>query len=310
MSFDINKLKGPFATLVTPFKEGNEIDEDALYKEADALCGTGITGIFPLATTGEFPFMSLETKRRCLEVCAKANGGRKAMIAGTCGVNYTESMELIKYASELGYDAAIACSPYYYTQSADELIKYYTALAANPYGMKILMYNIPFYTSEIPMPVVREMINNLNIIGIKDSSGNMRRMRQSVHYKDEAGRDDFIVYCGSDDIILAALAAGCEGSLSAMSVCTPELVVKIYENFKEGNMAKAQEYQDSFIDLCLLAGTMPFPAGYKYMTELRGLEHRFIHQFCDEEKGREVKAKQGKILDALCEKYGLRRKLF
>lgn len=308
--FDINRIKGPFATMVTPFKEGNIVDEEALTKEVDALCNTGITGVFPLATTGEFPFFSIEEKRRCLEITARVNNGRKAMIAGACGVNYSESMEIIKIAAELGYDACIACSPYYYTQSADELVKYYTALCANPYGMKILMYNIPAFTSEVPMSVVAEMIKNPNCVGIKDSSGNMRRMRQAAHLKDEAGRHDFIVYCGSDDIILPALVAGCEGSLSAMSVCMPELVSEMYKAYTEGRLSDAQEYQDSFIELGMLADGMPFPAGYKYLTELRGLKHKFIHQFVDEKKAEDTKKKQSEILDKLLIKYNLRREIF
>jgi len=277
--FDINKIKGAFATIITPFtNEDNNVNYPELEKEIEFLCNSPITGLFPLASTSEFPFMSFETKKQYLKTVAEANKGRKAMLAGCCGIDFTETMKLLELASEYGYDAAVVCPPYYFPQSGDEEFRYYTQLADNPYGMKIIMYNIHFFTSEIPLTTVARLIQNPNIVGIKDSSGNMKRIRHTVEYASE--RDDFVVYCGTDEIILPALVSGAQGSMTALGALLPEVVMEIYKGFNAGDLKMAKLAQDSFIKLCRAADTLPFPVGYKMIAQLRGMKIGHIQQFC------------------------------
>lgn len=300
--FDINKIKGSFATIITPFTEGNNgIDEAELKKEIEFLCSTDISGLFPLASTSEYPFMSYETKKQYLKAVSEANNGRKAMLAGCCGVNYTESLQLLALAKEYGYDAAVICPPYYFQQSPDEEYRYYTKLADNPYGVKIIMYNIPCFTSEIPVETVAELMKNPNIVGIKDSSGNMRRIRNMADLKGD--RKDFVIYCGNDDIILPALVAGAEGSLTGMGCLLPEVISTIFKGYWSGDMETAQKAQACFLSLCRVADGIPFPAGYKIMAELRGMNAGYIHQFCDPEKAAKVRTDEKPLLDKILADY-------
>ena len=303
--FDIERIKGPVATIITPFKkEGNhnEIDEAALREEIRFLVKTDIAGLFPLATTSEFPFMSMETKEQYVKAVAEENQGKKALMVGCCGVNYTETMQLLEIAAKYKADAAVVCAPYYYAQTSDMLVRYYNAIAENPWGVKIVMYNIPSCTSEIPLDAVAKLIKNPNIVGIKDSSGNMQRIRNTTFLKGD--RKDFVIYCGNDDIILPALAAGAEGSMSVMSVLTPEVTPKIFEGFKNRDRDLAQKAQASYLELCYTAAnSIPFPAGFKLVLKLRGFEPGYIHQFYDTSKEAEVSAKCKVLLDEVLKEF-------
>lgn len=301
--FDYQRMKGSFATLLTPFLAGNEVDFEELRKETEFLCSSAITGLFPLATFSEFPFLQLETKREYLRLVAAVNAGRKVLLAGCCGVNETETLALMAMAAEYGYDAAVVCPPYYYTYNGDELVRYYNRVAANPYGMKVILYNIPCFTSEVPVPTVERLLDNPNIIGIKDSSGNVRRMANVVDLKRRRGRE-FIVYCGSDDILLPALIAGCEGSLSGMSCLLPETVTALYRHVYAGNWQEAQRVQMDFVDVVEKAETVSFPVGYKLIAKLRGMNLGVQHQLPDEAAVERLRTWMAPRVEALLQTYG------
>lgn len=279
--FDYSRLKGCFATLITPFNErSNTVNKAAYTKQVEFLCESEITGLFPLATFSEFPFMQYEEKKRVLELTALINRGRKLLLAGCCGVNEAETLQLLKLASEYGYDAAVVCPPYYFKYNGDELYEYYTRIAANPYGMKIIMYNIPAFTSELPVSTIGRLLENPQIIGVKDSSGNARRMSAVTDLKTRAGRE-FIIFCGSDDILLPAFVAGCEGSLSAMSCILPEAVSALYKAYRAKDMERATEIQRSFVGLVHRAESVAFPTGYMAIAEARGIDAGYSHQYPD-----------------------------
>lgn len=300
---DTYKLRGCYATIVTPFLQGNEIDEPELKKEIDFLCETNITGLFPLASTSEFPFLSYESKRQYLRAVAQANRGRKAMLAGCCGVNDTETMSLLELAAQYGYDAAVVCPPYYFSQSADALYRYYMAIAQNPYNVKIILYNIPAFTAEIPVELVARLMRNPNIIGIKDSSGNMRRISNIADYRRIHNRPDFLIYLGNDDILLPGITAGSDGSLSAICCVLPEVVAHLYESYDRGDMEGAQTAQRSIVELTRLAESLPFPAGYKMIAKARGMNVGVEHTFCDPAAAETVNNRIKEIVERITEAY-------
>lgn len=297
----IDKLKGAVATVITPFTEDGGISEAELRKEIRYLVSTKIRGLFPLASTGEYPFMSMAVKEQVIRITAEENHGVKTLICGACGENLTNAMALVALAHKYGYDAVVACPPYYYPQSQPEIYEFYTRLANNPYGMKVILYNVPFFTSEVSLDTVAKLVNNKNIVGIKDSSGNMKRIRHTVDLKGD--RKDFIVYSGTDDCLLPALVAGCEGSMTAMGCLLPEAIAEIYENFENGNLARAMEVQKSILPILRQADSLSFPLGYKLIAKLRGMDIGFVHQLCDPAAVAEVEKNEKTMLDGLLQMY-------
>lgn len=264
--------EGPYAVLMTPFDANGKIDVSALDTEIEFLCNSGISGIFPCATTGEFVSLSPEenafvTKRTC-----EINKGRKKIVAGIASTNVDRVLALAKNAYECGCDGAVLCPPYFFTLSQNEIYKFYSEVLKKTDFIDIVLYNIPFFTNELGLDAaVRLMTENKNAVAMKDSSQNLKRISLLC---DAARRErpEFGVFCGTDEIIVPALLAGCRGSMSAGATIMPELISKIYSLFAEGKLYEAQKLNETIFPLFRLADSVAFPAGYKLCFECRGMK--------------------------------------
>ncbi len=304
----VTELRGTVATVFTPFKDkSNNVDFELLRKHLEFVCASNAKAIFPLASCGEFPFLCAEEKKEYLRLTAEVNAGRKGLIAGCCGFNYTETMLLMGWAKEFSYDAAIVCPPYYISHTPDELLRYYTAVAANPYGMRVILYNIPVFTSEITTDLLRKLMENEMIIGCKDTSGNGRRIRTMAQFREDLGREEtFNIYCGSDDMSLASRVGGANGSCTALGYIVPELVSAMHEAYDRGDLETAIRYQRPIAELCRVAETVAFPAGYKLIARKRGMDMGFEHNFVNPDDFADAEARIDRELAAAERDLGLR----
>lgn len=264
----INSLRGAVAVTVTPVTDRYKPDYSGLQRQTEWLCGKNITALFPCSSTGEFVGFQVEEKRHILKTVADANRGRKKLIAGACGANIHEVLQYMEYAGEYGYDACVICPPYYYPQEQEEIINFYLQAADKANGMKIIMYHVPFFTTGLDLDTIGQLMRVDAIIGIKDSSANMKRIAHTNSIKFE----DFLVYTGTDDCLLPALTAGCNGSMTALAGILPEWISAVYTSLEQGNLTEAQEIQRSVLRLLRLADSLPFPVGYKLLAEARGLQ--------------------------------------
>ena len=245
--------KGPYAVLMTPFKFDGTIDWEAYEAEVEFLCQSPITGIFPCATTGEFVHMSPEENMKLIEVCARINKGRKRISAGACATNLDTVEMYARHAEKCGCDCIVVCVPYYITLPQAEIEEFFVRLSKRLTGINIMLYNIPMFTGEISIPTYERLLQCENIIGIKDSCQNLKRIAHLVDIKDEI-RPDFAVFCGTDDMLVPALLAGCTGSMTAMSAIIPEVNAKIYELFEKGEILEAQTRSRCGQRACSLGG--------------------------------------------------------
>jgi 4-hydroxy-tetrahydrodipicolinate synthase len=276
----MKKIVGAIGVSVTPLLKGDKPNYDELRKQMEELCSSEIDGIFPCSSTGGYPRLSLEDKLKIMEETAKINAGRKILIAGACAVSLDEIKLYIDKAQELGYDACFTCPPYYYPLSQGEVLNYYKEICAYAGDMPVIAYNVPFFTTPIEIGTFKELVKIPNLIGMKDSSGNMKKI---AHECDVARRIDpnFVIYSGTDDCLLSALIAGCKGSMTAFGAIFPGLIKGIYENFESGNIKKAQKIQYKMLPMLRLADTIMFPEGYKLVAKACGLNVGEISPLCD-----------------------------
>ena len=148
---------GAIGVLLTPFNEKGSVCWSELEKEITFLLGTGIDGLFPCATTGEFIHLSPEENLRILETTGRLARGKKQLLAGACSSNMDTSALYMKKAAELGYDAAVLCAPYYITMSQTDLLEYFRRLARKAI-LPVVLYNIPMFTGEIGMEIFKELL--------------------------------------------------------------------------------------------------------------------------------------------------------
>ncbi len=259
-------LTGPFAVLMTPFV-GDKIDEQAFVAQIKMANDSGISGFVTNGSTAEFIQLSLEEQMRISEITAKEKAPDKKLIVSACTGNLADTVKLCRHAGEIHADAVLVCPPYYFKYPENEREAYYRQVAdLSP--VPVVLYSVPFFTQEIELNLVFRLFEHENIIGIKDSSANMKRLMHMAQYTDGT---DICVMTGTDDILLSALVGGCAGSLTAFAAIYPDEIAALYAAVNEGDIAKAKDLQYSLMTKLREADAETFPRGYKkLMAEATG----------------------------------------
>lgn len=251
-------LTGPFAVLMTPFV-GTKIDEQAFAAQIKLANDSGISGFVTNGSTAEYIQLSLEEQMRLSEITAREKAADKKLIVSACTGNLADTVKLCRHAGSIGADAVLVCPPYYFKYSTEEREEYFNRVAdLSP--VPVVLYSVPFFTQEIELNVAFRLFDHTNIVGIKDSSANMKRLLHMAEYTD--GRDISIM-TGTDDILISALVGGCAGSLTAFAAIYPHEITALYEAVAEGDLGRAKEIQYSLMPKLREADSMTFPKGYK-----------------------------------------------
>ena len=231
-----------------------------------------------------------------LAFAAKHLKGKKKLLAGASSPNVSTTVTYMKAAADLGYDAVMICPPYYFTMGQNDVARYYKHLSDLDI-CDILLYKIPMFTNPIEIPCFESLLGEKRIIGMKDSSANIK---QIAHESDliRRNRPDFALFGGTDDSLVPSLVAGCVGSVTAFSVIVPEVNAKIYKLFGEGKITEAMELNRKALKLLRLADSAMFPSGYKLVYEMRGLPIGHC-QVVDKEKMSSLRGQIKEELDLL-----------
>jgi 4-hydroxy-2-oxoglutarate aldolase len=175
-------LSGIFSPITTPFYPDGKIYFKKLESNVERYSKSPIAGIVALGSTGEAILLSDEERREVLRTVYQASGPAKVLIAGTGAESAIETLRLTEYAAELGYDVALVRTPHYYknqTQPANMLAFYRTVADRSP--LPVMIYNFPQATGyDIPAEVVIELADHPNLVGIKESSGDVEKVRKMV----------------------------------------------------------------------------------------------------------------------------------
>ena len=234
------KLEGVMPAVVTPFDKHEEFNEGAFRSLIDWLIEKGITGIVPCGTTGEFSLMSQPERAKIIEACVDQVNGRIPVIAGTGDTATKLVINATKHALDVGANAAIIVNPYYMKPKGGKgIFDHYHAIT-QAVDIPIVIYNIPVATHQyIPWQVVEDLAELPNVVGMKDSSGDLKYLITVL----EKVSTKIDVVCGWDEVVLPALAAGCNGMiLASANVITPYWL-DIYNKMKEGKLEEAREIQ-------------------------------------------------------------------
>jgi 4-hydroxy-2-oxoglutarate aldolase len=169
-------LEGIFPAATTPFYPDGRLYLKKLEHNMERYSRTPVAGIVILGSTGEAVMLNDEESRHLLRSAREAASPEKVLIAGVGRESVAETLRLAEFAAEHEYDAVLARTPSYYPYGGMEMLTYYRALADRS-PLPVIIYSIPKFTHyEIPVDVVAELSQHPNIIGIKDSSGNVDRI--------------------------------------------------------------------------------------------------------------------------------------
>ena len=210
---DISKLKGCGTALVTPFRDDQSLDEDALRKFVDFQIAEGIDFLVPCGTTGESPTLSDSEHSRVVEIVADQARGRVPVIAGAGGNNTEHVIKLARECERIGVDGLLSVTPYYNKPTQEGLYQHFKAIAAST-SLPIILYNVPPRTNVniLPDTVVR-LSEISNIVGVKEASGDISQIAEIVNRVP----DHFKVLSGDDSMTLPLIAVGGVGLISVAS---------------------------------------------------------------------------------------------
>lgn len=239
----MTEIKGIVAAMQTPMYEDGSINEDEMRRQINRQIKAGVNGVFCLGTNGEFYILSQDEKIRVMEIFVDEVKGRVPIYAGTGCISTAETILLSKKAEELGVDVLSVITPYFAALNQEELYTHYASLA-EAVNVPIVLYNIPARTGVSIAPITLQKLADhyRNIRGIKDSSGNFTNILQ---YIDVTDATSFSVLSGNDALILWTLLAGGKGGITAIANILPEIMVDIYQNYKNGDIEAAKLAQSS-----------------------------------------------------------------
>jgi len=260
--------KGIIPAMVTPVTSDGKINAEALRKLTTYLINGGVHGLFPVGSQGEFYALTFEEKKRVIEVVVEEAQGRVPVYAGTGAVTTREAVALTKMAEEAGVSAVSVLTPYFIRPNEEELLEHYSAVAKAT-RLPVLLYNNPQRTGvNISAEFVTRASKIENIVGIKDSSGDVTL---TAEYIRRTG-DKFSVLAGRDTLIFGTLCYGGKGAIAATANVAPKVVVEIYEAFQAGDWKRSREAQFRLAPLRLAFDLGTFPVVIKEALNLLGID--------------------------------------
>jgi len=234
------KLEGIFVPHVTPFTRNGEVDEEALRACVRFWIEGGLSGLVPCGSNGEAPYLSREERRKVIQTVLDEVNGKVPVIAGTGSMSTRETIALTKDAEDLGVDAALVVTPFYFKVSNREIYEHYRAVL-EAVDLPIILYSVPKFTGISLEPnVISQLASEYeNVVGVKDSSGSIGLIAEIIRLVGEK----ISVLAGAADITFPTLMLGGRGAVIAVANVFPELCSSLYNTFKRGSYGEASEIQ-------------------------------------------------------------------
>jgi 4-hydroxy-tetrahydrodipicolinate synthase len=264
------RINGILTPHMVPLDAQGRIDEAELARYVDWLVRSGVHGLYPNGSTGEFLRFTVEERRRIVEITCKAAAGRVPVVAGAAEANVKETLAACEHCLDCGARAVAIVAPFYYRLPTDSVYAYFAAIARES-PIDVTLYNIPMLASPIDTATVVRLATEFpRVIGIKDSSGDVAQMIRLLAAV-RAVRPDFSVLTGWEGALVPMILAGCDGGTHATSGIVPELTRAAFDAAQAGDLVRANDLQRRITRIFdLLFGGAEFPEGFRVGATVRG----------------------------------------
>lgn len=296
-------LRGVVPPLVTPLKDEYNLDLPGLKKLIEHVMGGGVHGLFLLGTTGEGPSLSYGLKYEMVKRSCEIIGGQVPVLVGITDTSFAESIRLAEHAAACGADAVVLAPPYYFPAGQPELLEYFGHLAPK-LPLPLFLYNMPAMTKVvIDVDTLRKAAEMDNIVGFKDSGGNMIKYHEYIRAMQD--RPDFSMLIGPEELLGESVLFGGHGGVAGGANIKPRLFVDMYNAAAAGDLAKIKKLQDEIFSLRELYScgqySSTFIKGVKCALNCMGICSDFMaepfHAFRETEKNKiEVLLRKIKLL--------------
>ena len=252
---DLKKYEGIIPAFYACYDAEGKISPAAVRELTQYYIDKGVQGLYVGGSSGECIYQSKEERKLVLEEVMAVAKGKLTIIAHIACNNTADSCELAAHAESLGVDAIASIPPIYFKLPPHAIAKYWNDMSAAAPNTDFIIYNIPQLAGvSLSVPLLKEMLKNPNVIGVKNSSMPTQDIQM---WADEGA----IVFNGPDEQLISGLVMGAVGGIGGTYGAMPELYVELYRCVKAGELAKALEIQN---DCCRIIYKMCSGYGNMY----------------------------------------------
>jgi 4-hydroxy-tetrahydrodipicolinate synthase len=255
-----HQFRGTGVALVTPFRQDETVDYDALGKLVDHVIAGGVNYLVALGTTAETPVLSAEEKRDVLSFIIEKNNGRVPVVCGVGGNNTAEVVHQLRTWNLEGVSGILSVAPYYNKPGQEGIYRHFKTIAEAT-DKSLILYNVPGRTSSniLPATALRLAGEFPHIVAIKEASGNMSQCMDLV----QGAPDHFAVLSGDDDLVLPQIALGMQGVISVAANCYTKDFTQMVQLALDGHFAEARALHYKLIKGIRLLFAEGNPTGVK-----------------------------------------------
>jgi 4-hydroxy-2-oxoglutarate aldolase len=259
------ELSGVMPPITTPFQSG-DLALEKLRENFRRWNLVGLSGYLVLGSNGENVYLDESEKLKVIETSRECIPKSKIMMVGTGRESTQETISFTNRGADLGADCALIITPAFFKGSMKPQILYDHFIAvAESSKIGILLYNVPQFTGvNLEPELVAKLSKHPNILGIKDSSGNIEQLSRIINMS----RQEFVVFVGSAPVFFPALCIGASGGILAAANVIPKACIEIQNLFSKGKMDEARALQTRITPLAIAVTTIYGIGGLKMAMDL------------------------------------------
>lgn len=260
------KIEGVIVPLLTPFKDG-KVDLKSYERMVKHYIEEGVSGMIPLATTGESPTILPDEYEEVLAKTMECSDKKALVYTGLGGNNTNEVIKNLKVAEKYKVDGILSVAPYYSRPNQAGIYEHFKCISEAT-DLNIVLYNIPYRTGiNIENQTIYKLAELKNIVGLKDCSGNMKQTTELLLNPPK----DFSILTGEDAYFYTTLALGGQGGIMASASLRTKEFIEVYNLVKANNHQEALKKWKSLCGMIPLLFEEPNPGPLKYCLNKLGL---------------------------------------
>lgn len=263
---DLNLLKGIYVPILTPMDENENVDIKKLRKQVNFVIDGGVSGILAHGSNSEFYMFDDEDYELIVKTIIEEVKGRVPVIMGIGAIRTSKCVKLAQLGKRIGVDGVALLQPMFLKPTEEELYLHYKTVAESIEELPLLIYNNPRIGYTLSADLVEKLARNVkNIVGIKDSSGDINQLLEFIRRTRDI---EFKIFGGKDTLLFSSLTVGAVGGVCTAANIFPELVTSIYNKYKEGDLKESLELQFKLNPVRLSMDKASFPVATKDMANI------------------------------------------
>ena len=264
-------IKGIIVPILTPVDKNEVIDEGNMRKQVDFVIDGGVSGILAFGSNGEFYMTEEDEMMKALKIMLNHASGRVPVYMGIGAISTKKCIRIAKAAAAAGADGISVLQPMFLKPTEEELYLHFKRIADAVSDTPMLLYNNPGRTGyTLSANLVERLAREVpNIVGMKDSSGDMTQTEEFIRRTSDIG---FKVFGGKDTLIFGAMVHGAAGCVATTANFIPELVTSIYNLYMQGDLDGARKAQFKLNPIRLSMDKASFPVATKDLANMLGLD--------------------------------------